>query len=289
MHTIYIDILFLVNFAVTLSILSAQAILFKHPTGTFRIIAGALAGGLYSCVVFAFNIPFAGSMVSKVVMCPVIVGTSFGFSSIRSIIKKSLIFTLLTASLAMLMLFIIYSAGPLFNIGGIVHHGFFYFDIPLHFVLLCCTGACIGARVALKISSKSVECYCMKITVEYQSKKAHIKALFDTGNCLTDPFSGKPVAVTELKTIEPLFDKDTISCLHDIPARLPPGFRFIPFSSVGKENGLLATFVPDRVIIGKQQFTNLAIAVYPGTLSQNGDYNALIGPGAINRKDVTYA
>ena len=126
------------------------------------------------------------------------------------------------------------------------------------------------------------------ITIVANGKTVNLKALVDTGNLLKDPFSGKSVMIAELNSLSPLFGANVQNLVMqgDEYENLPHGFRLIPFSSIGKQNGLIPAFCPDKVFAGNHETQNIIVAVHNGYLSQSRDYDALIGPDAIfDRKD----
>ena len=110
-----------------------------------------------------------------------------------------------------------------------------------------------------------------------------LKALVDTGNMLKDPFSGKTVMIAETGVLSPLFDFDVNQILKNLTPEtsLPPGFRLIPFSSIGRQNGLLVAFVPEKTIINNLEQKNIVTALHPGFLSKSREYNALLNPEAL--------
>jgi len=286
---IYIDVLFLVNFTVNLTILVAEALLLKIPAKAYRLIAGAILGAIYSCLVFSLNLHMGMSVFSKTIILSAITALSFGGYKLPVIIKRCIALWILTVVFAMLILGLLYFTDIGLKFGGMVKNGIFYFDIPLYFIFPACALALIITMVFEKINTKSPTRCCVTITVYHRDKKVSLKALVDTGNTLTDPFSGKGVVVAEWKTLAPILDIDPAEISEITHENLPRGFRIIPFSSVGEQNGILPAFVPDKVRINGEFHTDITTAIYSGTLSQKGDYNALIGPIEINRKDVTYA
>jgi stage II sporulation protein GA (sporulation sigma-E factor processing peptidase) len=120
----------------------------------------------------------------------------------------------------------------------------------------------------------------------------------DTGNSLRDPLSHAPVIVAEFDSVK-AFLPDSIKLLFyekqenslqnllmsahgdDFTGRL----RMIPYESLGKQNGLLIGFRPDRVEIMTDKNTialsEVVIGIYNRSLSRNGDYQGLLNPELI--------
>ncbi len=101
-----------------------------------------------------------------------------------------------------------------------------------------------------------------------------IDGLVDTGNSLTEPISGRPVAVLEKRIWEELY-----------PRQSPPGMRVIPYHSVGKPAGTLIGFpVKDmEVEVGgiRRKCREIYIAIWQDRLSETGSYDILLQPAML--------
>ena len=59
-----------------------------------------------------------------------------------------------------------------------------------------------------------------------------------------------------------------------------PKLKMIPFSSLGKQNGMLIGIKPEKVEVINEQIeekNNAIIGIYNKSLTKRGEYNALIG------------
>lgn len=103
-------------------------------------------------------------------------------------------------------------------------------------------------------------------------KQLDFQALFDTGNSLTDPYTGKPVSIIEE-------NEDILSWLHTKPQK----YRIIPFRSIGKENGILEGTEVEELIIcskeGQKVEKDAVIALYKGRLSGDGSFQMILNQG----------
>ena len=91
------------------------------------------------------------------------------------------------------------------------------------------------------------------IEININQKKLKLKAMLDTGNMLKDPISGTPVVVVEkqklysilpdnlLDNTDKIIGGDGNNILNNIEEKEKylSKFRMLPFSSVGKQNGLM--------------------------------------------------
>ncbi len=126
------------------------------------------------------------------------------------------------------------------------------------------------------------------IKVNINSKFTYIKAIIDTGNFLREPITKIPVIVVEkdvlihiipdyiLNNLDRIIGGDDIN-LGEYMNKI----RLIPFTSLGKENGILLGLKADSVLVELEDNTinidNVIVAIYNGSLSKNGKYKALIG------------
>ena len=111
---------------------------------------------------------------------------------------------------------------------------------------------------------------------------------------LKDPITQMPVIVVEkeiLKNILPdaILNNLTKMIGGDLPKEFYEGenleyitkFRVIPFSSIGKTNGMLLGFKANKVIIHQEEHAktieNVIVGIYDNKLSKKDQYFALIG------------
>ena len=66
-------------------------------------------------------------------------------------------------------------------------------------------------------------------------------------------------------------------------------FSVIPFSSLGKQNGMLLGIKADEVIIRHEEeenkLNNVIVGIYDEHLSKNGNYTALVGLNLLERRE----
>ena len=138
------------------------------------------------------------------------------------------------------------------------------------------------------------------VEVFVSGERQCFKALLDTGHSLLDPISSTPVIIAEFAVVKPLLP-DPIKLIFyenredDLRAitqcSQDSGFigriRMIPFSALGKRNGMLIGFRSDRVEIrrGDEEQTSLReiiVGIYNCKLSGKGAYQGLLNPEILN-------
>ena len=133
--------------------------------------------------------------------------------------------------------------------------------------------------------------YC-KLKIEIEEKEIELEAIIDTGNFLRDPITRMPVIVVEKEALKQILPDSLLDNLHEIISgkdvdigEYLSKIRIIPFTSLGKENGLLIGIKATRVWVNHNQeiteIKNIIVGIYNGTLSKINRYSALIGLGIL--------
>ena len=143
--------------------------------------------------------------------------------------------------------------------------------------------------VKSKISKKDMYC---KITIKLEGKQKEINVMIDTGNLLKEPISGMPVIVVEHTELYGILPKEILNNLEkilggdlsNIPEEIKNSYitklKVIPYSSLGKQNGMLLGIKAEQVIIHKEDDIikkDIIIGIYNKSLTKRGEYNGLIG------------
>ena len=151
---------------------------------------------------------------------------------------------------------------------------------------------------------RAVAAWCLTAEIEVEGRAVLVKALVDTGNRLTDPFSGAPVMVVELDSIEHLLPPEIRNLCRD-PEEASFSdetfhgtgaegwarrFRVVPFTTVGKASGIMVGFRPDRLKVYREGrgspviSENTVVCLYNRALSPAGAYQALLPPELAGEK-----
>ena len=144
-----------------------------------------------------------------------------------------------------------------------------------------------------RVTKKDMHC---NIKINMNSKYVYINAIIDTGNFLREPITKTPVIVVEKESLLNIVPDYILNNLNKIINGNEIGLeeyasriRIIPFTSLGKENGILLGIKADSVLIELEenniQIKNVIIGIYDGILSKNGKYKALVGLDLLDEKE----
>lgn len=267
---IYGDVLVAVNFIINLMILGLTARLTGIPVKPLRRYLGALAGALASFVIFLPVQGFWVDILIRVGVTAVVIAITYFGHSAKDMLRLSVVF------FGVGFLFAGFTVGIWFLIPQELFayaHGILYLDIsPL--ILVGCIGAAylfVTAFDRIFDSGGSRE-GVWRAVITRGSQKTELLLFMDTGNHLTEPFSGLPVMVTSFDVASPLLTAHERSYIMGRPYDMPVGLRPVFYSGVG-DQGLLYAIRPDKVTLckdGKEVCCEGYLAVSTQTLSCQG-------------------
>lgn len=158
------------------------------------------------------------------------------------------------------------------------------------------TAVCITAEAGWGAVHRGIRdgLFVVPVDIDFGADRVSFQALIDTGNRLRDPASGNPVIIVEYGAIEAALPREVRAALagpdDDFVARAravagsawSSRFRAVPYSSVGREKGMMVGFRPDRVRVAdgrRMVITSRAVVcVHTSALCPGGNYRALVNP-----------
>lgn len=265
-YELYLDSLFLLNFGMNLLLLCLVDHSMGHTATWYRLFAGAGVGA--GCYLLPFL--WKGTAAGKLLLC-FLPGTllmlyaAFPIRSLRA----------LWSCFRKLML-------STFLIGGILAALLRGFPMGRKFLPGICMVLGVGAFsdwLLLQGREKEAEHagYC-DVVLQGAGETLRVHALVDSGNTLTEPISGAPVSVLDARIFYRLWPEGL------------PGFRAIPYHSVGKRSGILKGYpVPQMTIVSQgmeREYRNVYLAV-SGEEIAGEEIPMLIHPALLQETDGT--
>lgn len=295
MPIVYLDVLFVVNLIINYILLCACAVLTKIKPNKIRMFFASFIGACYAVLIFFPNFSVIYSTIFKMLFSMLIVAVSFAFYSIRGYIKALVVFYIVSFGFGGCVLGIFYFSDVGAKLGAIYSNGVLYFNLP--WTILAASGVLFyfTTKIFSYFSGRNFRNGGLKkkLYISFENNTAEVTALMDTGNSLVDPLTLNPVIIAEYKMLKPLFSEDVRLSLDqlessnltwvmsDIVQKGIPA-RLIPFSSLGKSNGMLIGFVPDKAEIhdncGVRVLDKCVIGIYSKQLSKDRSYGALLNP-----------
>lgn len=231
-------------------------------------------------------------MVLKILLSIVMIYIAFKPSSLKDLSKQLLIFYMTSFVFGGAALSLIHFIKPQ---EAYMQNGIYIGEYPMKVVAL---GGIVGFVIIIiafkivknKISSKDIF-YNIEIFIE--DKKIETSAMIDTGNMLKEPITNTPVIVVEhtllydiipkqiLNNIDEILSGNLESIEEELREKYLTKLKFIPFSSIGKTNGMLLGIKADKFIIRNEEeskeIEKVILAIYNKSLTKRGEYRALLG------------
>lgn len=272
-QTVYLDVLVSVNFLVDYFLLYAAGQLSASAISRVRLCLGALVGAVFSCSILLPPLPFPLNGLLTAVSCGLMTLTAFGFGGWRRFARSALWLGAVTVCYGGLMLAVWLLASPR---GLIINNGAVYIDIPPGLLVLA-TVVCyaVTSLFSGRMRRRNLIRSRCRVEICHRGQRVSLEAIVDTGNLLTEPFSGLPVIVAEREALGPVlpegvddFGREGLS-----PESPPPGLRVVPYSGVGG-GGVMLAFRPQSVT-----------AALPGARPKAADaYIGILTAGRVGRE-----
>lgn len=291
--TVYLDIVFIENVLMNYIILFTCVILLKIQLKKIRIFLASSIGAVYTIIMYLNIISIYSNIVMKIILSIAMVYIAFNPKNIKQILKEMIIFYLISFIFGGCVFALMYFIQPKLVQ---MKNGTFVGTYPIKVAIIGGTVAFVITQISFKlvktkISKKDV---IYRIAISIFERQIEIKALLDTGNLLKEPITGYPVMIVEKNCLKNFLPDEIINNLNKIIggdtneiisniqlSKYISRFRMIPFSSVGKQNGLLLGIRSDKVIIKTDEtnevVNNVIIGVYEKSFTKNGAYSAIFG------------
>ncbi|HJD38314.1 MULTISPECIES: sigma-E processing peptidase SpoIIGA [unclassified Blautia] len=276
-YEFYIDVFFVVNLFMDFLVLCLTNRILRGSAKPWRALLGALAGALGISLFF-----WLSKEINTVNILIFSIGMSFAmvWLDCRPCRGKELLAGVLACwGISFLLGGLLYALPPRAGKGILI---FFTITFTAYWILNT------GIRLFKYLKGKAVlRC---RVILETGGQKIELKGLLDTGNCLTDTDTGKPVCVMEKSRFSGMLEKKQQDALESFCAmedfgegdaeNLKP--RFLIYTALGCERGLLPVVTADRLVIfweGKKIcLSQAAIGLSDAPLSPYGKFEIIISP-----------
>ena len=290
--TIYIDVVLIENLLMNYIILFATGVILKIKIKHIRLILASLVGAIYTIIAYISALRIYSNIFLKFILSLIIIYIAFNPKSVKKLFKFTLIFYLTSfvfGGAAFALIYIVKPQEILKNNGLVLNTNSLktiFISAIIAFAIII-----IGFKVVKnKISAKDMYC---NINIILNQKEIETKAMIDTGNFLREPITNTPVIVVEHTLLYDCMPKEILNHLEnilggdfsEIPDKVREEYisrlKVIPFSSLGKQNGMLLGIKADKVIIKsdeeEKENDNVIIGIYNKSLTKRGEYRALLG------------
>ena len=294
--TIYIDVILIEILLMNYIILFATAVVLKLKVKHVRLILASLVGAIYTIISYVSGLRIYSNFLLKLILSIIIIYIAFNPQNLKKTLKFTLIFYLTSfvfGGAAFALIYVVKPQELLKNNGLVLSSNslkIIFISAIIAFIVII-----IGFKVVKnKISAKDMYC---DIEIKLNNKKIETKAMIDTGNLLKEPITNTPVVVVEHTLLYECIPKEILNHIEDILggdfSKIPDEIKqeyisklkVIPFSSLGKQNGMLLGIKADGIEIKdedeEKKEENVIIGIYNKSLTKRGEYRALLGIGTL--------
>ena len=290
---LYADVVFIENLCINYIILLITFKILKKKLKKIRILFASIIGGIYAVLSYINIETGMLSLFIKIIMSILIIKIAFNSKIIKEIIQEIIVFYLVTFGLGGAIFAV------LFNIGKnqiVIRNGVV---IGISSAKILISGIIIGYLIivkTIKILKKMFRASSVygNIRIVMNNKEIELKAMLDTGNLLVEPISKSPVIIVEKEKLNNIIPDDILNIdiggdveRIDVRDEYISKIKLIPYSSVGKENGILMGIRAEKLIIEldnkKYETDDVIIGVFKKQFKSNGKYSALLGIDILER------
>ncbi len=280
MISIYLDVLLITNIYVNYFLLKATAKITHTSLKTARCILGAVFGSLSALIIL---LPAQNSLIMlfiKLICAVAIIFVTFFKISFKRLIKLTLVFFAINFAFAGILT-LIYTITNLKML--VVNNYCVYFDIPIIFFAVATIISYFAICIVTHIIEKNFNInHSYKILVEIFGKQYLFNAICDSGNSLSDSFSGKPVIIcNSIELTDELnidINENNLEESYNNLLEKSKKFRLVPYSTV-KEKGLIPVIKPDKLYIKNDKNEIKPVDAFIGiTNNENRRAEAIFNP-----------
>ena len=270
--TIYLDVVFIENLVMNLSVILSEAVLLNSLNKLIRKIGSALIATSYYILTLIFP-KFSGFQVFVGIL---IIFIAFRPRNLKLLIKQVFLFYFINFVFAgtSFALICAFNKGKFSIFNGVVVGNFSVFKVFLAVII-----AIIMLIYFFRKRSKHV---FKDVVISISGKVKEIRLLLDTGNLLREPYTGKPVMIVEKSALKNVIDEELFNDLEKMLKGgeiIPDGMFLIPYRSLGNSLGFLLGIKPDFVTLKKngKKFCNVVIGICNENISETKSYSGIFG------------
>ena len=252
--TLYIDLILLENIIMNYIIILATGMICRVDMKYIRIFLASLIGAVYAIFLYIVNLKIYNNQTTEILVSICMVYVAFNSINVKNMFKQLVIFYLTSFCFGGAAYYLLHNVSPnlIQSIDGVLVGAY-----PVKIAIL---GGILGFFI-INISFKIIKSKFLKkdmiyeVEIFYKERSSNIKVILDTGNLLTDPITNVPVLIVEFEKLKSIIPEETLNNIvynnnfENLDDEIKTRCSIIPFSSIGKSNGIIIGFRPDYIKI----------------------------------------
>ena len=289
--TLYIDLILLENIIMNYIIILATGMICRVDVKYIRIFFASFIGAIYAILLYIVDFKIYNNQITKILISICMIYVAFNSINIKNMLKQLLIFYLTSFCFGGAAYYLLHNVSPhlINSIDGVLIGSY-----PVKIAIL---GGILGffiINISFRIikSKFSKKDMIYEVEIFYKEKSSNIKVILDTGNLLTDPITNVPVLLVEFEKLKNIIPEEILKDIvhnnnfENVDDEIKTRCSIIPFSSIGKNNGIIIGFRPDYINIyidDKEEIRKkVIVGIYDNKVTKNGVYSGLIGLNLLN-------
>lgn len=295
--TVYIDIVLFENLCMNYIILFSTAYILRLKIKHIRFFLSSLIGAVYAILAYTDIIPMYTSIVTKIIFSVCIVYIAYNPKHVKGMLKELIVFYLVSFALGGCAFALLYIVRPQ---DIFIENGVYIGTYPIKIALLGGVTGFVVTYIAFKVVKSRVTKneIIYKVIISLDGKKIETNVMLDTGNMLKDPISGEAVMLIEKQELYEIMPKNLLDNIEKVLGgelkeeqglKYRTRLRIIPFTSVGKQNGMMLGIKVDeiKIVTDVEEIINrnAIVCIYDKIFSKSRRYTGLIGLDMLERRE----
>lgn len=222
---IYVDILLCVNLYINYLLLQLTQKVLRRPSQKGRVVLASAAGAACSLLMLLPPLPGLLLFFLRLLLALAIVFLASGEKNFFYLIRQTLLFFGANVVLCGLVLLLWNLFLPNFMA---VNNGVIYLNLSAVTLLVMTTVSYGLLRLLDRLRPKTEEKCLYRLRLYTEEGQVQLQGLLDSGNSLSDPFTGCPVAVMSYQAIQPILPESLRSILKSWRRRAFRRNSFLP-------------------------------------------------------------
>ena len=249
-QTVYVDLLFLVNFCMDFQCFFLTARLLHRPFPLKRVLLSSTTGAIYACA--ALFLPLRGVWAFALDLCVGVLMCAFVFLPQEEKRRRFLLPFGLYFGVSAAVGGVMSAVSSLFS--RLEYAPPVKESNSLAFFLLAALGG-LATFLWGRLCQRRAQSRCVKLCLEYEGRVLRVDAFVDTAHHLRDPLGGRPVVIVDKAVASKLLPRLLLEAadrgmagLALLPPTLARRVRMIPTATV-TGRGILLAIAPDSAFL----------------------------------------
>ncbi|WP_026689988.1 sigma-E processing peptidase SpoIIGA [Alteribacter aurantiacus] len=305
--TLYMDVIWLLNFLIDWMLLSLTALALKRSVKKRRLVLGAFIASMYLFLLFSPVSTLVAHPLFKALYSLIIVYATFGFKGFKVFLKAWMMFYFVSFMTGGgLIAAHSFFSTEMFFVNGTLATRMSGFGSGVSWLFVV-----VGFPVVYYFSKKSIYGIetakirydqIMSVKVNTIGIELNLKGFVDSGNQLKDPISNRPVMIIDMTKHRHSFPTELVELTEqgtggvtDFQAVEQFSVTLVPYRTVGKNHQFLWALKPECVEVYPEKenerftCTNVLVGLSYTPLSSVDDYDCILHPGMFSEQKKSSA